>query len=780
MSTYPSQKNTYAEKVYKEKGERFPKWCKQSIDYFIDQTSYEDSDRNEMVLLYKAAEGTLEKEHYKYVLNPYNTPESSLRNYPSKMRNYDIISPVIYSFLGEKSELPQNDQVIALNSDVKNKFTESLNDEMIALAKQEFINELNAQGVDTGQDSQEPTDFKKATAEFKNSYTDERAIKGQEALNYLKYDLDIKDRTQQGFYDWLVTGRVHTYKEIYRNNIKYYTISPLELHFSKSSQSDFLEDGNWVVRTTRMNINDIIDRFRDELTDTDITWLEEKRNTVNNSTNSYVHYRHEEEHNFSDSLLPVYHVCWKTFRKVGILKYVDSVGVEREKEVDDTYKLDKELGDIDIEWDWVDEVWEGWRIQEDLYIGGRPILVQRGEINNSSMCKLPYNGRMWFNKTKSVNSIVKQGLPYQALYNIYHYRMEMTMARNKDKIMMMPLGLVPKSFGKDAMDRFMYYAEATGIGWYDESAPNAAAAVQGMKVMDMGLAKYFGEMVQAMAGIKQEWWEQAGMNRQRYGDSKASDGKGTTEQAIYRSAIITKELFRRYEKFEEKDLNGLLDYSKLAWIDGKKGMYINGDGRKAFLNINGFDHMETEYSVFVKDNSKENDKLKLLKQYAHSFAQNGSKPGTIAELLDSDNYSQVKKYLSKMDSIMEQQQQQQDEANRASAEKIKQMEVEDSKQEREILQYKIDTDYKKAIDVQKLKNDITIESIITQSGLNPNEDNLNDLSRFQAHAKDRLDNAKLNFDRNIHSDNIAIKRQEIESKERIAKENKNRFDTKKK
>jgi len=508
MSSYPSQKNTYAEKVRKEEGARFPLWGQQSIDYFIDQTNYEDSDRNEMVLLYRAAEGHLDEEHYKYVLNPYNTPESSLKNYPSKMRNYDIISPVIYSFLGEKSELPQNDQVIALNADAKNKFTESLNDEMIGLAKQEYINELNNLGVETGQDSTEPTNFKQATNNHKSNYTDERASKGQEALNYLKYDLDMKDKNQQGFYDWLVTGRVHTYKEIYRNNVKYETISPLELHFSKSSQSDFIEDGNWAVRATRMNINDIVDRFRDELSDEDITWLESKRETVSNNANSYVHYRHEEEHNFSDSLVPVYHVVWKTFRKVGILKYVDVVGVEREREVDDTYVLNKEAGDVSIEWDWVDEVWEGWRVDEELYIGGRPCLVQRGEINNSSICKLPYNGRMWFNKTKAVNSIVKQGLAYQAKYNIYQYRAEMTMARNKDKIMMMPLGVVPKQFGKDAMDKFMYYAEATGIGWYDESAPNAAAAMQGMKVMDMGLAKYFGEMVQAMAAIKQEWWEQ--------------------------------------------------------------------------------------------------------------------------------------------------------------------------------------------------------------------------------------------------------------------------------
>ena len=116
------------------------------------------------------------------------------------------------------------------------------------------------------------------------------------------------------------------------------------------------------------------------------------------------------------------------------------------------------------------------------------------------------------------------------------------------------------------------------------------------------------------------------MNRQRFGDVKASDGKGVTEQAVYRSAVISAELNRKYEKFEEKEYKGLLDLSKLAFINGKKGKYINSDKRQALLDINPDNLIyltETSFGVFVANSAQHEKDLELMKQYAFSMAQNG-------------------------------------------------------------------------------------------------------------------------------------------------------------
>src|SRR5690606_39712207 len=100
-------------------------------------------------------------------------------------------------------------------------------------------------------------------------------------------------------------------------------------------------------------------------------------------------------------------------------------------------------------------------------------------------------------------------------------------------------------------ENFFYYANANSMMFIDETSPTASLALQGIKVLDMSLANYARDMIEIMTTIKNEWWEKIGMNRQRFGDVKASDGKGNTEQAIFRSSVISENLSRRFEKLEE-------------------------------------------------------------------------------------------------------------------------------------------------------------------------------------------------------------------------------------
>jgi len=772
MNVFPKQKVKTSEKLKINKGDDFPQWGKDNMDFLIDNIG-SDYEKLEMQSLMRVAEGYIDQELYSYVLNPYNTDTGKNRNFPARLRNYDIISPVIYSFLGEKSKKPNNFQVVAVNEDAPNMFTEKLHGEMSKLLNQQFINNLNELGVDTGMQSKEGTpsaqDFYK---EFATSYSDARAIKGQESLNILKYDLDIKDKMQTAFYYWLVLGRVITYKDVHRNDVSYDVVHPIEMTYSKSPNLPYIEDGNWALRKFKMNVNDVIDRWRDDLDDKTIDLLENLGDSLHNSeinhfneiaTNSQ--FNHD-----SDGLLDVYHGTWKSFKLIGILKYSDELGIEREKEVDEKYKIDKSIGDLSIKWEWINEVWECWRIDESIYLDCRPIKVQRDEMNNSSVCKLPYNGRTWFSETNNIKSVLKEGIDYQTLYNIYHYRAEMTMARNKDKLLMMPMGILPKEWGDDAMENFMYYAEATGIGWIDESRPGAMAALQSIKAVDLSLSQYFSAMYEAMQAIKQEWWDSVGMNRQRYGDTKASDGKGVNEQAIFRSSVITEELFRQFGKFEEKDLNGLLDYSKLAWIDGKRGSYIGSDGRAELYDVDSLQHMESQYGIFAKDQSDENEKLETMKSIALTFAQNGSKPGLISEIIDSSNFSQTKTHLANLDKMEDERLKAEQKAEQESNERIQQMVNENDEKNREAAKYKVDMDYKRHIDGKKIDAKLAIN---LKDDIAPVDDTLDYLKESNQNATNR---EQMQRTSDLENKKLDIEREGMRSAENIARENKNKHD----
>ena len=211
----------------------------------------------------------------------------------------------------------------------------------------------------------------------------------------------------------------------------------------------------------------------------------------------------------------------------------------------------------------------------------------------------------------------------------------------------------------------MYYADAMGFAFIDSTAEGKnreRVSFNQYQVLDMSLGQYIAAQFQLLQAIKTEWEEMIGVSRQRKGQVNSSDGVGTTERAIFQSSVISEEIFRRFEAFMEREYAGLLDTSKMAWRDGKKMSYVTSDLRTAMLNIDPEEYQESEYGVFVKSSSREMDKLQQLKGMAMAFAQNGQDPATIAEIIDSNNFSNVKKLLQVVDEKQKELQKAQQEA----------------------------------------------------------------------------------------------------------------------
>jgi len=290
--------------------------------------------------------------------------------------------------------------------------------------------------------------------------------------------------------------------------------------------------------------------------------------------------------------------------------------------------------------------------------------AQRNAMSNISQCKLPYNGRAYSNRHAENISIVSMGMPYQILYNVFHYRMELTIAKNKDKIALIEMNTIPKRHGWDE-EKFMYYADAMGFAFIDSTAEgknNERVSFNQYQVLDMSLGQYIAAQMQLLQAIKQEWEELLGISRQRKGQITASDGAGTTENAIAQSTAMTEEIFRKFEKFEQKEMQGLLDVSKHAFREGKKIQYIADDYRNKWLDIDGAQYSESEFGIFAKNASKENEKIRTMRQMAMSFAQNGTGAGTIAEILDADNFARIKQLANKAEKKQEELQQMQQQA----------------------------------------------------------------------------------------------------------------------
>tara|TARA_R110000850_G_scaffold193875_1_gene320594 strand:- start:46 stop:1005 length:960 start_codon:yes stop_codon:yes gene_type:complete len=198
----------------------------------------------------------------------------------------------------------------------------------------------------------------------------------------------------------------------------------------------------------------------------------------------------------------------------------------------------------------------------------------------------------------------------------------------------------------------MYYVEGTGIAWVDYNKEGITLNPQHQSVLDMSI-KTIGQYIQLLESILVEWEKISGVSRQRQGEIGAYEGKASSQQAILQSSHITEDLFRKFERMEQRDFQALLDYSKEAWLTGKKGMYVMPDGTTDFLDVNSMEHMESNYGIFVSDAGKDQEKLQNIKGLTQAMMQGGAKPGDIAEMLSSDSFSEIKSNLKAADRAQE-------------------------------------------------------------------------------------------------------------------------------
>ena len=627
------------------------KWRKDCVDAFINLSKFGISERRAYLRsLYDYYNGVIDEEDYNYVLKPYG---KTRKNFPTKLRNYPIIKPIIDLLLGEKSKRPLEYSVTIQNADAISQKEEQLQNLLLNNIRTQFLNELIKQGQVEGEQQEVPLP-KQIQEEFNRSYVDSRAIRGQYSLNYIMSQQEIYDKFQKQWFHFLVAGECYSHKGVRRNEPFYEVINPLDVDFDKDPDIDFVEDGDWAIIRKFSHASTIIDAYGEFLSDEQILELESPTHT---SAEAYLLYRAEasgaDDNIYRNRLIEIVTVYWKSRKRIGFLNYIDlNTGTQEVKEVDETFKLTKEMKEqmgASLEWEWVNEVWEGIRIDRRFYIKMNPLAIQRTSMDNPSICKLPINGRKYSDINSQPISLVSLGIPYQLNYNIYKYRMELAIARSKDIIAQFDINMIPKNWD---MDKFMYFVEGTGIAWVDYNKEGIQLSPQHQSVLDMSI-KTISQYLTLLESIMVEWEKLSGVNRQRQGSMGTYEGKGTSQQAIIQSSHITEDLFRKFSNFEQRELQGLIDYSKIAWINGKKGMFVMPDNTLAELEVDGLGHLETEYGIFVSDAGKDVEKLQAIRGFAQAAVQNGLPMSAAISIFESDSFPQIKDKIRQAEKAQE-------------------------------------------------------------------------------------------------------------------------------
>ena len=785
---------------------RKAEWYCNCIDYIID-AGLSFNDRTETETELNILRGNIPDSFYKKTLNPYNSNNEKYQRFPATMRNLDIMSDIIRRYVSEYFKGVHEFVVGANNPDIILNKNAKLKEKIGELAQQAFQQEFQKQyqaaqqqAVQQGQDpnSVNPQnsmpDIEQFIKDFNEKYIDDESRQGQDMLDYIRAITKDNIIYLTSFFNFVSLGECYSYCDIRGSKIIKEAVPVLEA-YPIPNGNFFVEDHDMFARKMLLSYQQILDMFDNNLTEEDKKFLETYYSHGSNfhgvtrlSYNQYFEtysdvcskFTAEERKIFksepitvydgNNNLYEVWHVVWKGQARRGILTYVNEIGMTTTEIVDEDYKLNKEHGDINIEWEYETQVYEGYRIG-NRYTAIYPIKARPIAFNREG--KLPYNGIMEILPMMGKFSIIKTITPYQIMRNIFAYHREMVIAKNKMLILLLPESLI----ASDTEDK-IYKMAADGVLLVDDSEDANSQKMAQIRLLNANMGQYITEITNLIEATKQEAREMVDMNMQRYGEIAQSAGAATTQEAISRSSMGMVILVQMFDEFRKADYNRDLDYCKLAYIDGLDTSYWDELGKRRFISLDVNSFVNSDYSTTVRNDSKELDKIQQLRQWAFSAAQNGDLDMALAAIT-GDNVSQIKATVTKFNSIK----QQHEEQMKQMEQMIKQEEIENKLKEIAAKgeQDRLTEQLKYQYELQLKYVDVDMSML----GDNGSEDNAakNRLTALTEQNKANIEQQKIQLAREqMMADAYSkaadrqVKREDIKSKEKIAITNKNKYD----
>jgi len=642
-----------------EKTEAWGKACVEAIYHYIG--NWRDVNGNNRFaskeLNYKLINGDLNLDDIKYVTDPLGMSEE-LGDQPARMQNFAKIYPKINYLVSKEYDSPFNFKVFAVAGGGFNSKNEYKKQQIVNNILAMVQNNMAQMGmIDPNEATKGHIPIPELDKYMNYTYTDIR----EQFLNTLLKDLYQREQLQmkfnKAFFHANAVAEEILHIGIVNGMPKVRCVNPRYFDYIKTVDLENIEDSQACIEITYMQIGDILDEFREYLSDDEIDRLETQYATrgglwgrmeldlgVVSRTNRT---------NTMDSFeagMPVIRTTWKSMRMIQFLKYIDSeTGETHETTIEDeTWKVPIELKPYIVEHtkEWIVDIWEGVKINitDPIYPYVRPVVNQ---VNG----KLPYVGSIYNNLNSEPHSTVDFLKPYQYAINIYMYRLELEVAKADGKKVLIDMAQIPKSQGM-GMKEWMYYMKNMGVIFINsaeeglDSMGNTVSKFNQMSAVDLTISNNMVQYLNIVAKLEEMMDEIVGISRQSQGDIAASETATGVNRAITQTTVITRPLFIKHNDVKRRVLEYLIETTKLCMLEGTYKVSYMDDMMKNFLEIDGELLNDTDYGLFVTDSIKEQEAFETLKRAAEISANNGLiELRDLAHIFRNGSFSEVDQYL---------------------------------------------------------------------------------------------------------------------------------------
>ena len=749
------------------------------------------SDYRRMKVNYDLFNNVINKADFEHVCYPFGKEAGEL---PADFTNKDIISGKIKALLGMEMRRPFSWKVVATNPEATtrkeeeefSKLKDFVINSIIAPIKQKIELEqaqaLKGQELTTEEKQRieqevaqklkamTPQEVKRYMA---REHQDPAEVLAHQLLQYLIQKENIRMKFNKGWKHGLIAGKEIFWVGIVNGDPILKVVNPLNFDYDKSSEKDFIEDGDWACYEMSMTPSEIAKYFGSELTNVELDELYESYNNTNSLPDAAFTFR---EDGVSVNLgIRVIHAEWKALKPFKFIYGIDpETGEPYEDIVDESYKMNIEAGDYKEETVWIPTKYEGYQIGNDKFAMLREVPGQHKDLTNLYECKLSYIGSTYDNLNSSTTSLVDRMKYYQYFFNILWYRIELLIGSDDGKSLLLNANLIPKSSGMD-FEKWMYYFKVNKIGILDPSEEGNKGNQnigEAAKEIDMSLVSDIQKYMQLAEYIERRCGESVGITKQIEGQIGTEEAVRNTQQALVQSANILEPYFDMHNLIKRNVLQALIETAKVAYseLQPKSLSYVLDDMSVAMLTPD-YELLENStYGLFVSNSMKADETLQTMQQLSHAALQNQQvELSDVLMIMNSESTQEAEELLKVAESNRAEReqasQQAQQQAQQQEAEAQRNWEREKMDKEHEYKMAEIDLKGEK--DIQK--------QLILSMGFNEDKDldkdgmpDVLEVAKFDLDAnikqrKQDLDEKKLEQQKKEHDDNKALEEKKIKA-----------------
>ena len=532
-------------------------------------------------------------------------------------------------------------------------------------------------------------------------------------------------------------------------------------------------------------------------------------------------------------LLRVTNCYWKSQRKVGHLTKVEDNGEVTVEIITEDYKItDKPIYDTrlflnktkdnlvfgeHIDWIWINEVWGGVKIGPNvpsfwgmnnpggfspIYLGVNknkigPLRFQFKGDSSVYGCKLPVEGSVFSDRNTKSTALIDLMKPYQIGYNVVNNQIADILMDELGTVILLDQNALPKhsmgeDWGKNNLAKAYVAMKNFQMLPLDTSITNTENALnfQHFQKLDLEQTNRLMSRIQLANYFKQQAYEVIGVNPQRMGQQLSQTTATGVEQAVSASYAQTEMYFIQHCDYLMPRVHQMRTDLAQYYHSTKPSLrlqYITSADEKVNFEINGTDLLLRDLNIFCTTTANHRAVLEQLKQMALQNNTTGASIYDLGKIVQSDSVAELNTVLKSSEAKtmqikqqeMQQQQQMQEQQLQAQAES------ERLKRDYEMLE----SEKNRQRDV--LVAEIRAAGMGAMTDLDKNmqsdyQDAMKDIRQTEQYQEQTSLNREKESNRNmLASDKNQIEREKIQAQKeiadkqlQIARENKNKFDSK--